>query len=242
MDSKENVQIRRSRRSKRARIVVSAEKVEIVVPLRMPAKQIQQFIQSKQTWIESAKNKIQQYVTNIEIFAPESYRQGAMIPFQGAHYVLHIKSSKTQQIEIEFELSFIAYVPEQLSQSLTESELGEQIRQVLIAWMVRTAQMHATKYMEKYIRLYQLMPRSVSIKTQKSRWGSCGVHNDIYLNWLLVLAPVAVFEYVVVHELCHLQQRNHSTDFWILVAKHCPDYQQHRAWLKGYGASLMLGL
>ncbi len=53
---------------------------------------------------------------------------------------------------------------------------------------------------------YQLYPRLVKIKTQKSRWGSCGIHNDIHINWLLIMAPPEVLEYVVVHELCHIKE------------------------------------
>ncbi|MDD5272957.1 MAG: M48 family metallopeptidase, partial [Methylovulum sp.] len=85
----------------------------------------------------------------------------------------------------------------------------------------------------------QLLPRSVIIKTQKSRWGSCGIHNDININWLLIMAPPEVLEYVVVHELCHIQVRNHSAQFWALVAEHLPDYQSPRQWLKQQGGDLM---
>ena len=242
MQVKEDYKVRRSARAKRARIVVSAEKVEIVVPLRMPEKYIQQFVQDKQAWVESAKNKVQQYVESIESFAPASYQQGAMIPFQGEQSVLHVKFSSRHQVKIDFVDCFVADVPERWQEILTGVELNVRIRQALIEWLGKMAACQATKYMDKYTLLYQLEPRSVTLKVQKSRWGSCGIHDDIYLNWLLILAPGAVFEYVVVHELCHIQQRNHSAAFWALVAQHCPDYQQHRAWLKRHGASLMLGL
>jgi predicted metal-dependent hydrolase len=95
---------------------------------------------------------------------------------------------------------------------------------------------------DKHSPKHQLYPRSLCIKTQKTRWGSCGPNNDINLNWLLMLAPPVVLEYVVVHELCHIQHKNHSKDFWLLVAKHMPDYLTHRRWLKANGASLMRGL
>ena len=85
-------------------------------------------------------------------------------------------------------------------------------------------------------------PRSLKIKTQKSRWGSCGPNNDINMNWLLMLAPPEAMEYVVVHELCHIIHKNHSKDFWGLVAEHLPAYQQQRLWLKQQGVSLMKGL
>ena len=137
-----------------------------------------------------------------------------------------------------FEQGFIAYVPD----TLKSVDLSTKIRQALIAWMGQAAARQAVTTMDHYAPLYQLSPRSITIKAVKSRWGSCGIHNDINLNWLLILAPAEVFEYVVIHELCHIEQRNHSAAFWTLVARHCPDYKQRRLWLKQNGASLMLGL
>ena len=238
MNSQKEYHIRRSQRARRARIVVTADKVEVVAPLCMPEKQIQQFMQAKQGWIESAKNKMQQHVDNIASFAPESYQQGALIPYQGKQYRLQIKASGEKQVKIAFNQDFIAYVPE----TLKGSELSEQIRIALVTWMGQAAAEQARKMIGHYAPLYQLSPRSIVIKTQKSRWGSCGIHNDINLNWLLILAPAEVFEYVVIHELCHIAQRNHSAAFWALVERHCADYKHRRLWLKQNGASLMLGL
>jgi predicted metal-dependent hydrolase len=66
-------------------------------------------------------------------------------------------------------------------------------------------------------------------------------HNDIQINALLIIAPPAVLEYVVVHELCHIQIRNHSPQFWVLVADHLPDYKTPHRWLKQHGSRLMQG-
>lgn len=81
--------------------------------------------------------------------------------------------------------------------------------------------------------------QSVQIKNYRSRWGSCYSDGRIQFNWKLVMSPKAVIDYVVVHELCHLIHANHSSDFWGLVAKHCPDYETHKAWLKENGAALI---
>ena len=242
MNSKQVYQIRRSQRARRARIVVTADKVEVVAPLRMPERQIQQFMRAKLDWIEAAKSKVQQHVDNIASLAPELYQQGAMIPYLGKQYKLEIKLSQSRQIEIAFAQAFTVYVPDSRYHSLTPAALSDEIRAALIIWMSEAAGKLAAQTLDHYVPLYQLNPRSITIKTQKSRWGSCGIHNDINLNWLLILAPVEVFEYVVIHELCHIAERNHSAAFWTLVARHCPDYQQQRGWLKKHGASLMLGL
>jgi predicted metal-dependent hydrolase len=84
-----------------------------------------------------------------------------------------------------------------------------------------------------------LHPREIRIKRMKTRWGSCGPRNDININWLLALAPESVLEYVVVHELCHISQRNHSPAFWSLLALHLPNWAEERRWLKLHGAQLM---
>ncbi|GFO72708.1 uncharacterized protein BJAS_P3165 [Bathymodiolus japonicus methanotrophic gill symbiont] len=242
MNNHQGYQIRRSSRAKRLRIVVTADKVEAVAPLRMPERKIHQFMRIRAGWVEAAKNEVQQHVDSVTSLAPASYQQGALIPYQGAQYKLQIYMTREKQIKIAFEQCFTAYVPECISKDLNQRELSQQIQSALISWMGQEAAKQAAAYADKYAPMYKLTPRSISIKAQKSRWGSCGIHNDINLNWLLILAPAAVFEYVLIHELCHIEQRNHSAAFWALVARHCPDYQQQRGWLKRYGASLMLGL
>ena len=108
--------------------------------------------------------------------------------------------------------------------------------------MKQQARRMALELIEKHCQTHNLLPRNLRIKTQKSRWGSCGPKNDINLNWLLVLAPPLILEYVVVHELCHIKHKNHSKEFWSLVADHMPNFLQHRHWLKQHGAHLMQGL
>jgi predicted metal-dependent hydrolase len=75
----------------------------------------------------------------------------------------------------------------------------------------------------------------VSIRNQKSRWGSCSPSGHICLNWRLVTFPETVRDYVLVHELMHLKRLDHSPAFWKLVAQACPDYESSRRWLRKYG-------
>ena len=101
--------------------------------------------------------------------------------------------------------------------------------------------LEVTRLVKQHAAKHQLVPRTLNIKNQKSRWGSCGIHNDIQINALLIIAPPAVLEYVVVHELCHIQIRNHSPQFWALVFDHLPDYKTPHSWLKQHGSRLMQG-
>lgn len=79
----------------------------------------------------------------------------------------------------------------------------------------------------------------ITIRTQKTRWGSCSGKGNLNFNCLLMLAPQEVLDYVVVHELCHRKQMNHSKAFWAEVKKVIPDYEVHRKWLRENGSQLM---
>ena len=78
----------------------------------------------------------------------------------------------------------------------------------------------------------------VSIRNQRSRWGSCSRNGAISLNYRLVLMPAAVADYVLIHELMHLQQQNHGVRFWRLVERACPDYRESERWLRRHGRAL----
>lgn len=82
----------------------------------------------------------------------------------------------------------------------------------------------------------------ITIRSQRTRWGSCSAKGNLNFNCLLMLCPEEVQEYVVIHELCHRKHLNHSVDFWTEVEKACPDYRSHKKWLKDNGTSLIARL
>jgi predicted metal-dependent hydrolase len=82
-------------------------------------------------------------------------------------------------------------------------------------------------------------PARVQIRDQRSRWGSCSTRGTLSFNWRLVLAPFDVLDYVVVHELCHLREPNHSSRFWKLVEQRRPDWRAQRDWLHEHGPELL---
>lgn len=83
---------------------------------------------------------------------------------------------------------------------------------------------------------------SISVRDQKTRWGSCSAKGALSFNWRLMLAPPNILDYVVVHELCHLEHLNHSKDFWECVEAILPDYRERRKWLKEHGHELTLDM
>jgi len=151
---------------------------------------------------------------------------------------LAVQPSKLKRIKIEFNQAFIAHVPD----VLMGKDHSAEIKEALIRWMKKESKSQVEQVVKQHAERKQLFPQTIKIKTQRSRWGSCGIHNDININWLLIIAPPEVLEYVVVHELCHIKIKNHSAHFWALVAEHLPDYQIRRHWLKKHGSSLMMGL
>lgn len=200
---------------------------------------IHAFVESHQNWIVSTSDKMEIKKKAVKKIAPERYEQGVSVPFLGKPNVLWIKQSLLHNVEIEnYKQNIYVHLPKEY----IGNDNNEIIRQALIDWMKKRMLDYVESIIEVHAKKYSLYPRYIRIKTQKSRWGSCGVKNDINLNWLLILAPFEVMEYVVVHELCHIKERNHSVKFWQLVEEHMDDYQMHRNWLKNNGISLMQGL
>jgi predicted metal-dependent hydrolase len=228
--------IRRSQRVANARIVVKPGHVEIVAPWQIPEHKLHKFVEAKQQWVTQALKKMEAASPQLGGFVPTEYKAGAMIAYQGSVYPLTLKPSKLKRVKLEFSDGYIAHIP----QAMIPDEYNEEIKAALIRWMKKQAKPLVEQIVETHAAQKQLFPRTVTIKTQKSRWGSCGIHNDININWLLLMAPKEVLEYVVVHELCHIKIKNHSSQFWALVADHLPDYKTRRLWLKQQGRGLML--
>ena len=82
----------------------------------------------------------------------------------------------------------------------------------------------------------------ITIRSQKTRWGSCSAEGNLNFNCLLMLMPREVQDYVVIHELCHRKHLNHSPEFWAEVQRYCPEYRNHKKWLKENGAALIVRL
>lgn len=232
-------QLRRSERAKKTRIVVSAGKVEVVAPVKVPEQRIKAFVHAQQDWIQRALRRVRERSQSAKPLAPAHYSDGVKVPYRGRSLPLIVQTIKCRSPKVSLltDERLLVHVPD-----FPVSGTSELIKSALQHWMKQQARIDAQTYIDRHAPRHNLLPRSLRIKTQKSRWGSCGPQNDINLNWLLMLAPPVVMEYVVVHELCHIRHKNHSQDFWDLVSLHMPEYREHRKWLKQHGASVMRGL
>jgi predicted metal-dependent hydrolase len=113
---------------------------------------------------------------------------------------------------------------------------GHAIR--VAAWLREEARRQCVAEVERHAARLGLRPGRVSLRDPRSRWGSCTASGDLMFSWRLVMAPAAVLDYVVAHEVAHLAELNHSPRFWAVVRRLCPEYQAARDWLRHNGASL----
>ena len=118
------------------------------------------------------------------------------------------------------------------------SEGGRMLNDEEIALLKRQAAKIIPPRVRYYADLIGVEYGRIAIRYQKTRWGSCSGKHNLNFNCLLVNAPEEVLDYVIVHELCHIIEMNHSAKFWEQVGKVMPDYKKHRKWLKDNGDSL----
>lgn len=104
----------------------------------------------------------------------------------------------------------------------------------------QAAKEYVPKRVDYYASVLGVSYERIRIAEQKTRWGSCSSKGTLSFNWKLMLAPPKVLDYVVVHELCHIKEMNHSPRFWKLVEEIMPDYKEYRTWLKENGNTLQL--
>lgn len=117
---------------------------------------------------------------------------------------------------------------------------GPDLRERLESWYRRQARSYLSGRLEDLARLVGVQPTAMSIRAQRTRWGSCSAGGHISLNWRLMLLPSELVTYVLVHELCHLRELNHSPRFWREVERHEPRWRESRRRLRAEHAALPL--
>jgi len=106
----------------------------------------------------------------------------------------------------------------------------ERLKHVL-EWMQRRARKELRDCAARWAPQLDVAPKRIGVRDQVSRWGACSDKASLSFNWRLIMAPPEVLEYIVVHELAHIREHNHSRRFWSLVERFCPGYERHEKWL-----------
>ncbi|HYZ25563.1 MAG TPA: SprT family zinc-dependent metalloprotease [Geminicoccaceae bacterium] len=224
--------LRRSARARRLRITVHSGGVQVVAPLRMRDADITAFVEQSRAWID-AKLAVLQRVLAAH---PGSARliDGSTILYRGQPVRLCVRGGARPQVR---EASGIEVT---VPAALADADQEAVVERMLRRWLGWSAHNDALSYVHRQGPRHDLMPTAVRIKQHKRLWGSCTAKGAINLNWRLILAPPAVFEYVVVHELCHLREAHHQAPFWRLVGQILPGFEEQRRWLRANGHLLTL--
>ncbi len=199
--------------------------MQVVVPRYARLTDIRRFIGLRGGWIER-----QRAALRTQPLRADPCAQGATLPLLGAELVLHHRVPMTKKL-IAVRHGDILAVP---------AATSEQARPLVEAWYRRAAQVHVQQRMAHYAPLVGRAPVRITIRGQKTRWGSCSARASISINWRLMQAAPDIMDYVIVHELCHLLQANHAPRFWREVARVLPDYEARRRRLREFGRNIVL--
>lgn len=209
-------QIKRSSRSLSLRISVNA-RAEVVVsaPKFMPEFMIRKFVESQKTWIESGlakvkKNQVQVKTDELYIFAKK-------------YQVVINNSADKMGIFVRGEKIFVNNLS-----TKTPAKIAQQIEEFL----KKTASKYIATRTQILAKKMGIAYQRISLRQQSSRWGSCSSRGNLNFNWRLVHYPPAIIDYVIIHELAHRLEMNHSKKFWEIVKKHDGEYLIHKGQLR----------
>jgi predicted metal-dependent hydrolase len=209
-------------RSKRKTLSLTInENAELIIraPKRLSIEKIQDFINEKENWINRKKRLIENQIKDVTSNHNKLLYLGGLFP-------INVEQNAPKELFFTGE-EFIAnsIEPDSLSLSIKK-------------WYKNKFKEIALPRVAYFANKHNLTVNQVRIKNQKTMWGSCSSKNNINLNYLLLMAPMGVIDYVIVHELVHTIHRNHSTDFWDSVESIMPEFQEHKRWLKKNGYKL----
>ncbi|MDH3402391.1 MAG: M48 family metallopeptidase [Acidobacteriota bacterium] len=221
--------VRRSSRARHLQAVVRAGRIEVVVPRWARPGHVEAFVRGARPWMLEQAARL---AAGEGAILPAACAPGARVLYEGRPRALAIEPDETgPRVDLG----------EQITVRLPAAAAADReplARATLQAWLEERARLTATALVARHAPRLGAAPTALRIKAQKTLWGSCGRRGAIHLNWRLIGAPPEVFEYIVVHELCHLKERNHGPRFWRLVGGLVPDYERHRSWLRANGSLL----
>lgn len=198
-------------------------RVRVLAPVTTPKLLIERFVFENLQWIEQQKQKWVEYHAK---HPRKELVAGARLHFFGQERELVFEDEQRKSPAVEAIENFII---------IRGLELAEpSVKLALKRFYDKQARLHLPERVAHFSREMQLRPSGLSFRAQKTRWGSCSSAGHISLNYKMMIAPEAVIDYVVVHELAHLRHADHSRNFWQLVEAHDARFKEHRHWLRAH--------
>jgi len=195
----------------------------VKAPFFMPDDEIVKWVKTKTGWIVRQRAKIlEQQQQN----PPKQYVTGEKFLYLGQEYKLEVRISAGRA-------GMVGIVEDKIV-LFAKTDDSAEVQKILTAWYEKQAKTVIPKRVRFYAEQMGDTFGKITIKNQKKRWGSCSSARNLNFNRRLIMAPQEVMDYVIVHELCHLRQMNHSSAFWREVEMVLPDYKVHKKWLETY--------
>lgn len=207
--------------------------VQVFIPPTVTPETTEEILRKKAPWILSKLNELAELCTET---GKREFLSGEKLPYLGRNYRLKVfSSSDASDAKVRFQNGrFVAEVPPGVSETWKQHRLRESFKQ----WYIQ----HGTIKVQERIQLFaprmECLPSKLVIKDQENRWGSCTKNGTININWKILMAPMRIVDYVVVHELAHLKYPDHSSSFWSAVQSVLPDYDNRKEWLRIHGPTL----
>jgi predicted metal-dependent hydrolase len=219
--------IRRSARARRARILVGADGVEVVLPARFPLGRVEPFVEEKRPWIERTLRRMEDAR---EEFPPPRLEHGGEVPYLGERLRLDVRLEPgRRRARVERRGGVLVVAPGERS-----------LRGALEAWYRSRAREQVKPRLDAAVARAGTRYAGLSIRGQRTRWASCSATGAMSFNYSLMLAPPEILDYVVEHEVAHLDVPDHSRRFWELLATRYPAWRDREAWLRRHGHALRL--
>jgi predicted metal-dependent hydrolase len=202
--------------------------VEVVLPRRFPLSEVAPFVEEKRAWIERTLRRMQE--TEAELPAAH-LADGGELPFLGRRLTLAVRVEPNRVRER------VVRRGDTLQVALSPAA---ELRGAVERWYRRRAREEVAPLLDAACARAGTTYSGLQIRGQRTRWASCSSAGAMSFNWRLLLAPPEILEYVIEHEVAHLEVLDHSARFWDLLASRCPDWRAHEDWLRRHGHALRL--
>jgi hypothetical protein len=203
--------LKRSSKRRSIGLQINDDGLTVSMPLRASEKWLYSVLQEKAGWVVDKLENWQSRQVPIQ-----KWENGEIILFRGESFTLRV-------IPALFKMP-PQLTPEELILCVKDVANPALVKKSVLQWYKNEAMRVFTECVEHFAPLMQAAPREIKLSSARTQWGSCTVQGVIRLNWQLVTMPLHLIDYVVVHELAHLHEMNHSPAFWRVVQGACPDY------------------